>query len=40
VLLATAHEQFKNPSLYENVALVVDTRNTIQAGWADTIVRA
>jgi UDP-N-acetyl-D-glucosamine dehydrogenase len=29
VLVATAHEEFKNPELYRNVKLVVDSRNMI-----------
>ena len=29
LLIATAHEQFKNPALYSNAKLVVDTRNII-----------
>jgi UDP-N-acetyl-D-glucosamine dehydrogenase len=29
VLVATAHDEFKNPELYRNVKLVVDSRNMI-----------
>src|SRR6267378_2044673 len=29
LLIATAHDQFKNPALYSNAKLVVDTRNII-----------
>src|SRR6266403_1057468 len=29
LLIATAHDQFKNPALYSNAKLVVDTRNVI-----------
>jgi UDP-N-acetyl-D-glucosamine dehydrogenase len=31
VLLLTAHEQFRNPSLYRDVRLLVDTRNAVPA---------
>jgi len=29
VLVATAHDEFKNPELYRNVKLVVDSRNML-----------
>jgi len=31
VLVATAHQEFKDPTLYRHVSLVVDTRNVVKA---------
>ena len=39
LVLATAHAEFKEPALYAGVRLVVDTRNVVQAGWAERVVR-
>ncbi|MGN6183164.1 MAG: nucleotide sugar dehydrogenase, partial [Thermoanaerobaculia bacterium] len=42
VLVSTAHSQFKDAALYENVRLVIDTRNIVHptAGATTRIVRA
>jgi UDP-N-acetyl-D-glucosamine dehydrogenase len=40
VLVSTAHSQFRDPSLYKNVKLAVDTRNIIAADGATRVVRA
>jgi UDP-N-acetyl-D-glucosamine dehydrogenase len=44
VVVSTAHDQFKNPSLYERVPLVVDTRNVMprepERGTRPLVVRA
>jgi UDP-N-acetyl-D-glucosamine dehydrogenase len=40
VLVSTAHTQFKNPSLYKNVKLAIDTRNIIPSHGAPRVVRA
>ena len=43
VLLSTPHRQFKDPSLYRNVKLLIDTRNAVpaaQLGSTTTLVRA
>ncbi len=31
-MISTAHPEFKDPSLYKSVRLVVDTRNIVPAG--------
>ncbi len=40
VLVATAHKEFRDPTLYRNVALVVDTRNAVRPEWGPKVVRA
>jgi UDP-N-acetyl-D-glucosamine dehydrogenase len=41
VVVATAHDQFKDPALYERVPLVVDTRNIVRApGPATRVIKA
>lgn len=42
VVLSTGHKQFKDPALYANVSLVVDTRNAVKllAGSKATLVKA
>jgi len=40
VLVSTAHRQFKEPSLYERVKLVIDTRNIVPRDMGVKIVRA
>ena len=40
VLISTAHRQFKEPSLYERVKLVIDTRNIVPRDMGVKIVRA
>ena len=43
VLLSTPHEQFKDPALYANVQLLIDTRNAVppaKLGETTTLVRA
>jgi len=40
VLVSTAHSQFRDPSLYKNVKLAVDTRNIIPTQGATRVVRA
>ena len=40
VLISTAHRQFKEPSLYERVKLVIDTRNIVPRDLGVKIVRA
>ena len=40
LLLATAHQEFKNPVLYRNVRLVVDTRNVVKEEWGPRVVKA
>jgi UDP-N-acetyl-D-mannosaminuronate dehydrogenase len=40
VLLATAHREFRDPTLYRDTKLVVDTRNVIEPGWGPTVVKA
>jgi UDP-N-acetyl-D-glucosamine dehydrogenase len=40
VLISTAHTQFRNPSLYKNVKLAVDTRNIIPSDGPTRVVRA
>lgn len=39
LVLATAHSEFSDPSLYTRVGLVVDTRNVVKAGWGPRVVR-
>ncbi len=40
VLLATAHQEFKDPSLYRLTRLVVDTRNVVREEWGPRVVKA
>ncbi|MGZ8853881.1 MAG: nucleotide sugar dehydrogenase [Thermoanaerobaculia bacterium] len=40
VLISTAHRQFREPSLYERVKLVIDTRNIVPRDMGVKIVRA
>jgi UDP-N-acetyl-D-glucosamine dehydrogenase len=40
VLLSTAHAEFRDPALYRDTKLVVDTRNVIGRDWALRVVRA
>lgn len=40
VLVSTPHTQFKDPALYANVKLAIDTRNIIPRNAATTVVRA
>jgi UDP-N-acetyl-D-glucosamine dehydrogenase len=40
VLISTAHRQFKDPALYAQAKLVVDTRNIVPADAAGVVVRA
>lgn len=40
VLVATSHTQFKDPSLYANAKLVIDTRNIVPSSAAAAVVRA
>ncbi len=40
VLLATAHGEFRDPDLYRDVDLVVDTRNVVRPEWGPKVVRA
>jgi UDP-N-acetyl-D-glucosamine dehydrogenase len=40
VVVSTPHSQFKDPALYANVKLVVDTRNIVPQGAAIRVVRA
>lgn len=39
LLLATAHGDFADPSLYAQARLVVDTRNVVRPGWGPRVVR-
>jgi len=38
VVVSTAHSQFRNPALYKDVPLVVDTRNVVSQRQDDTVV--
>ena len=40
VVVSTPHSQFKDPALYANVKLVVDTRNIVPREAALRVVRA
>src|SRR5438132_8524171 len=40
ILVSTAHSQFRDPSLYRNVKLAVDTRNIIPTNGRTRVVRA
>ncbi len=40
VLLATAHHEFRDPGLYVDVKLVVDTRNVVREAWGPKVVKA
>jgi UDP-N-acetyl-D-glucosamine dehydrogenase len=40
IVVSTPHSQFKDPSLYENVKVAVDTRNVVPRGAAVRVVRA
>jgi UDP-N-acetyl-D-glucosamine dehydrogenase len=40
LLLSTAHAQFRDPALYRDAKLVVDTRNVVREEWAPKVVRA
>ena len=40
VLVSTPHSQFKDPQLYANVKLAIDTRNIVPAGRGVRVVRA
>jgi UDP-N-acetyl-D-glucosamine dehydrogenase len=40
VVISTAHSAFKNPSLFRDARVVIDTRNIVPAGATRTLVRA
>lgn len=40
LLLATAHQEFKDPSLYRVARLVVDTRNVVKEEWGPRVIKA
>jgi UDP-N-acetyl-D-glucosamine dehydrogenase len=40
LLLSTAHAEFRDPALYRDAKLVVDTRNVVGEGWGPKVVRA
>jgi UDP-N-acetyl-D-glucosamine dehydrogenase len=40
ILLATAHKEFKDPALFRQARLVVDTRNVIGQDWGPRLVKA
>jgi UDP-N-acetyl-D-mannosaminuronate dehydrogenase len=40
VLLSTAHQEFRNPALYRDTKLVVDTRNVVREEWGPKVIKA
>ena len=40
LLLSTAHAEFRDPALYREAKLVVDTRNVVRGEWGPKVVRA
>ena len=40
VLLSSAHTEFRDPALYRDTKLVVDTRNVVRDDWGPTVIRA
>ncbi len=40
IVLATAHREFADPTLYRDTALVVDTRHVVDPAWGPVVVRA
>ena len=40
LLLSTAHAEFRDPALYRDAKLVVDTRNVVKQGWGPKVIGA
>jgi UDP-N-acetyl-D-glucosamine dehydrogenase len=40
LLLSTAHAEFRDPGLYREAKLVVDTRNVVLEEWGPKVIRA
>lgn len=40
VIVSTAHRQFRDPSLYREAKLVIDTRNIVSPDWPQALIKA